>query len=537
MYWTIIALAMTVLMGGIIAYNGDVIGRKYGKKRISLFGMRPKYTAVLITSMTGVAIACLTTIVLFLLVPPVREIILEGESAIAARSTYAREKKVLEANLATDKSAIAKYAVDLKSKQADLAQSDKNLVAKTGELKRVDQKLIISQQLVAQVQGKLSTAETKYQKLNTMIEGLKSRGAVLTELNSDLAQSNLALSDKYKILTADTAKLTTKNALLAKENDDLTKTNDDVSTRNVTLTRERAQLEKTKEVLLSTNLLLSRDNADEIARGRSLTRTNAELADTNLKLASDNRDLTNLLKELAPGYATVREAYIATRNKRIAIHKDEDLARVVVPSNSSPEKVREVINQLMHDASQEALKKGATPGESARAVQVVDRQFQQQNPDGRVTNVDVSGSDRLDAVISRLCWQTLPMGVMAIAVSNSVEQEPGAIDLQPFPNRLVYAKGHVVREQVINTDKTPDKTFEDLVTFLHQMGVSARTEGVIPHFDPATGEPQIGSVPGSEIVRLMDRVRTLGGRVKIRAVARQDLYSADQLNVDFVVGS
>ena len=41
MFWTIIALGMTVLMGGIIAYNGDVIGRKYGKKRLTLFGLRP----------------------------------------------------------------------------------------------------------------------------------------------------------------------------------------------------------------------------------------------------------------------------------------------------------------------------------------------------------------------------------------------------------------------------------------------------------------------------------------------------------------
>ena len=191
----------------------------------------------------------------------------------------------------------------------------------------------------------------------------------------------------------------------------------------------------------------------------------------------------------------------------------------------------------MHDASQEALKKGAMPGDSARAVQIVDRQFQQQNADGRITNVDVSGIDRMDAVISRLSWQTLSMGVMAIAVSNSVEQEPGAIDLQPFPNRLVYAKGHIVREQIINTDRPSEKIFEDLVTFLRDTGVAARTEGVIPHFDPITGEPQIGSVPGSEIVRLLERVRSFGGRVKIRAVAKHDLYSADQLSVDFVVGS
>ena len=36
---------------------GDSIGSKYGKKRISLFGLRPKYTSKLITAMTGALIA------------------------------------------------------------------------------------------------------------------------------------------------------------------------------------------------------------------------------------------------------------------------------------------------------------------------------------------------------------------------------------------------------------------------------------------------------------------------------------------------
>src|SRR5436190_7594343 len=82
MFWTFLALGMTVLMGGLIAYNGDLIGRKYGKRRVTLFNLRPKHTAILITSVTGVFISAITTAALFLLVPRVREVILEGEHAI-----------------------------------------------------------------------------------------------------------------------------------------------------------------------------------------------------------------------------------------------------------------------------------------------------------------------------------------------------------------------------------------------------------------------------------------------------------------------
>src|SRR5262249_27114764 len=88
-------LIMTVLMGGIIAYNGDLIGRKYGKKRVTLFNLRPKHTAILITSVTGVLISAFTTAIVFLLVPPVRNVIMHGEEAIRDNRIYAKKNMIL----------------------------------------------------------------------------------------------------------------------------------------------------------------------------------------------------------------------------------------------------------------------------------------------------------------------------------------------------------------------------------------------------------------------------------------------------------
>src|SRR2546427_10008842 len=96
MFYTTLALIMTVLMGGIIAYNGDLIGRKYGKRRVTLFKLRPKHTAILITSVTGVLISGFTTAVVFLLVPQVRDVILHGEEAIRENLVYAKQIPVLK---------------------------------------------------------------------------------------------------------------------------------------------------------------------------------------------------------------------------------------------------------------------------------------------------------------------------------------------------------------------------------------------------------------------------------------------------------
>lgn len=53
-----------MLMGGIIAFLGDKIGSKVGKKRFTLFGLRPRYTSVIVTIISGVLISFLTIAVL-----------------------------------------------------------------------------------------------------------------------------------------------------------------------------------------------------------------------------------------------------------------------------------------------------------------------------------------------------------------------------------------------------------------------------------------------------------------------------------------
>lgn len=65
----ILVLAIT---GGLIAYIGDRIGMKAGKKRLTLFGLRPKHTSVIITIVTGIMVATATLAVLTIVSKDVR---------------------------------------------------------------------------------------------------------------------------------------------------------------------------------------------------------------------------------------------------------------------------------------------------------------------------------------------------------------------------------------------------------------------------------------------------------------------------------
>lgn len=55
MNWKLIITLLIV--SAILAYLGDRIGMRIGKKRISLFGLRPRHTSQIITALTGVVIS------------------------------------------------------------------------------------------------------------------------------------------------------------------------------------------------------------------------------------------------------------------------------------------------------------------------------------------------------------------------------------------------------------------------------------------------------------------------------------------------
>src|SRR4028119_1102799 len=55
-----ILIVAILVLGGVIAASGDRIGTKVGKARLTLFNLRPRQTATLVTIVTGSLIATLT---------------------------------------------------------------------------------------------------------------------------------------------------------------------------------------------------------------------------------------------------------------------------------------------------------------------------------------------------------------------------------------------------------------------------------------------------------------------------------------------
>lgn len=59
----IAAVVAITIVAGVIAYIGDRVGHQVGRKRLTLFGLRPKYTSTIVAVATGMLIALSVTVV------------------------------------------------------------------------------------------------------------------------------------------------------------------------------------------------------------------------------------------------------------------------------------------------------------------------------------------------------------------------------------------------------------------------------------------------------------------------------------------
>jgi hypothetical protein len=59
-------VAIIMALAGIVAYVGDRVGHQVGRKRLSLYGIRPRYTSTIIAIATGMIIALVVTLVAIL---------------------------------------------------------------------------------------------------------------------------------------------------------------------------------------------------------------------------------------------------------------------------------------------------------------------------------------------------------------------------------------------------------------------------------------------------------------------------------------
>lgn len=140
MNWSL--LGTLVVVSAVVAWAGDILGMKLGKKRISFMKLRPKYTSRVISVLTGIGIAIATLLAASVTSESVR-------TALFSMRYVQSQVTNLTAELQTNRDT-------LQQMELDLFQSRGELQEKQDELQSVERRLAEGAANLAEARGRLS---------------------------------------------------------------------------------------------------------------------------------------------------------------------------------------------------------------------------------------------------------------------------------------------------------------------------------------------------------------------------------------------
>lgn len=528
MFWTILSILSLVVLGGFLSYYGDLQGRRWGKKRVSLFGLRPKHTAILITSITGSVISLLSVITVLIAFPPIRDVILRGERAIRDNrdllSRMEEQKSLSDAQLKDQKMATATIGA-----QRDLSLQD--LSQKRQELETAQKVLKERQKQLARFENKIVALQVDIGKGND-----KTRG---------LSRQKINLEKQISVLDRKKKNLSLEKVALARDNARAAESNNDFAKQNLAFARENLFLEKQKTELTLNNRSL-------ITQNEEINSNNRVYKESNLRLLADlqgnedkKRQLQDEIKGLQGRISVIsrqmQELEIGTedalrlagtlRSRRLVTRSGETFARRTIDAHSRPEAIQNELLSLLEEASAKSILRGGGRGPNGRAIIAVG--VNQRVLAGTQTDIERA---TLNALVREITAFSTPVLVTATAIANTVEGEQMPVELSAIPVTRTFRKGDLIATTQVDGGLPGGEIADVIIRFLqHEVREAALRGGTQPQSDRFIGTQEVGTLLPAELVTLTERIRKLKGQVQLTALASENLTTADPLRLTFRV--
>ena len=198
-------IAVLAIMGGIIAYTGDKLGTKVGKKKLSIFGLRPKHTSILVTIVTGILIAAATLGVLTVTSRDVRTALfgmdqLKADLAALSGEVITKNKELEESRKALETKTVEYSAMSIK-----VSETARRLQSITQELTDAIAERDRAAAALADVQADYNAAQSDLDKARGDIAALRKTKDELDVRVASLSEAKTTLQsdvDRLNELTA-----------------------------------------------------------------------------------------------------------------------------------------------------------------------------------------------------------------------------------------------------------------------------------------------------------------------------------------------
>ncbi len=474
--FTIVALIILPILGGFIAWAGDIIGYRLGRSRRSVLGLRPRSTARLIAVIVGVLLPALTMGLAAVGSENVRIALFRLTQLTERRAQLEAENTRLTASLESSRQQKESAQQQYDEARRRLATAHAELAAAEGSLRRA--------------QADLKAARTERERLQGQVRELQ---ANRDELKNDLAKAQSSLATSIAALAKTEADLRRAEGELAAVELRAQELANEVRTWTVRAEQAQAEVEKAQ---------------------RELASTSAEL--------EAKREALEDTKTAAAAIAAVwgQHEDIAGANP-VLYEPGAELVRGTISSRESLAQIEASLQELMVLAARNAAALGVEPPEGQAAVQLM-----MPLPPGGVPGLPTQ------AAIIRLVAQTVREAeapeyvavVRAVFRSFAGDGRPVAAGLFVRPNHLVYPRGTVIVRKVIDGNRPRAEVFQRLWGLLADLRTTAMGAGLMR--DPATG--QYGQVPAESILLALDQLLEHRQPLQVEAVVTEDVYVATE---------
>ncbi|HEY3397782.1 MAG TPA: DUF3084 domain-containing protein [Armatimonadota bacterium] len=488
--FTLLALIILPLLGGAIAWAGDVIGYRLGKSRRSLFGLRPRSTARLIAVVVGVVLPLVTMILAAVGSQEVRTALFRLTELQASNQQLQGENQLLTASV--DRSRQEKTAAETAA-----AEAQKQVQAARARLQRAQADLTAAQQSLGRTRAQLATAQAERRRLTAQLATLQ---ASRSRLQQDLAAAQRDLGASKQQLTKTQSELQlaqTQQKQVAGQLADTNKRYEALKTQETTLRKQvedlRVEAEHAKVQL------------DTAKRQWETVTKEWELA--THKLDQANTKLTEVSQRLA-------QQYFVSSAGQVRYEPGTELVRVVVKAGQSQAQVASSLRELVVLAGKAAANRGAggpdAPSVFLAAPSPPDTPFP---PAEDVVIKEVASQIRSAPA------EDYVVVVRALSRSFTSDPEPVVIGLYAQPNQLVFPRGTVITSRVIDGSAPRAEVFQRLWGIRDDLRGAAQQAGLMA--DPDTG--QYGQVLAEDLLTTLDALLSQKKPLEVQAVAAEDV--------------
>ncbi|HIK14198.1 MAG TPA: DUF3084 domain-containing protein [Leptolyngbyaceae cyanobacterium M33_DOE_097] len=470
---TAILVLAILLLGGVIATIGDRLGTKIGKARMSLFNLRPRKTATLVTILTGTIISAVTFGLLFSLSEELRRGVFEYEKTQKRFRQARRELEETSLQLQNAQRQKTQIETELAKTRQDGALAKKQLTQTTSNLKKTQAQLSENEKQLAEKENRLLASDRSLRQ--SLAEQARARAAA-NRVVSELNQTRSQLANVSKQATS----LRTEINTLEQEKEQLiAQKQDEINNREIAIQEREARLKELQARLGG--------------------------------LEEEQSKLENLVQALQKDAESLAQKNIDLRSKSFAIQRGQVLGSAVVRV-LQPSAAKQAIDRLLQEANQQAsrllrLSNDTKIDQTQRILPTRSEvnQLIQQIGDGREYVL------RVTSIANYLEGETVPVIVRIEAVQN----------------RQVFKAGDVLASITVDPkSQTMDSIRQRFDQLLLAAGFRAQLLGVLNE------SVDIGSI--QNLSRFLEQLQQTDEPLQIRAIAAAPIYAAGPLKIEFV---